>query len=350
LAVISSPIWSLRGKLSALKEPFVKAAPSDSEQSVADFVRRRLGEELYKYAINPLIGGIYAGNPEKLSLRYAFPRLHELEQMHGGLIRGAIAKKKGAKKGDEPKVRKRIVTFKEGIDTLPRLIAAALGTQVHTRTTISSIRQKDEQWQVSWKSEASRSELFDQLILTVPAYALGKLPFGDSLAQRLSSLSTIHYPPVSVLSLGYRREQVKHPLDGFGALVPECEQRKILGVLFPNSIFEGRAPKGAVLLTVFVGGTRNSDLATEDTDALKGIVASDLKAFLGINSAPEFTHHRHWPTAIPQYNIGYGEVLKNIGQIETDHKGLSLLGNYRTGISLTDCIKATQSHSLGALD
>ncbi|MEM7790000.1 MAG: protoporphyrinogen oxidase, partial [Verrucomicrobiota bacterium] len=171
LAVISSPIWSLRGKLSALKEPFVKAAPSDSEQSVADFVRRRLGEELYKYAINPLIGGIYAGNPEKLSLRYAFPRLHELEQMHGGLIRGAIAKKKEAKKGDEPKVRKRIVTFKEGIDTLPRLIAAALGNQVHKRTTISSIRQKDEQWQVSWKSEASRSELFDQLILTVPAYA-----------------------------------------------------------------------------------------------------------------------------------------------------------------------------------
>ena len=337
LSAITNPLWSLGGKLRVLKEPFIAANKADAEESVADFARRRLGNELYQYAINPLVGGIYAGDPEKLSLRYAFPRLYALEREHGGLIRGAVAKMKAAKNAPGPKFRKRIISFKEGLDTLPRKIAEALGHCVHTDSHITSIK-RDNRWRVVWNDQACE---FDQLIVTSPAHSIMRLPFQEDLREDLSSFAeSIDYPPVSVLSLGYNRDQVTHPLDGFGALVPECEQRKILGVLFPSSVFSDRAPDGEVLLTIFVGGERSPEIATDQTEALMEAVRPELQSLLGVNGDPTFVHHKHWSQAIPQYKLGYGEKLAAMNTIEHRHPGLKLAGNYRTGISLTYCLEA----------
>lgn len=336
LSAITTPLWSIAGKLRVLKEPFIPAIAEGSEESVADFVRRRLGNELYEYAINPLVGGIYAGDPKSLSLRYGFPKLYTLEQEHGGLIRGAIAKMKAAKQDAGPKFRKRIISFKDGLDTLPRSIASALGDSVHTGVSIESI-QRGDKWSVTWDG---KDQAFDKVIVTVPAHIVPNLPFTNSLRQELEFLRQIDYPPVSVLSLGYQREQITHPLDGFGALVPECEQRKILGVLFPSSVFEKRAPNGEVLLTVFIGGERNPEIATDDTEALMGIVEPELNALLEVKGSPRFVHHKHWARAIPQYKLGYGATLSAIDALETQHPGLQLAGNYRTGISLTYCLEA----------
>lgn len=331
LQAITTPLWSLGGKLRVLKEPFIAAAPPEPDQSVADFVTRRLGRELYDYAINPLVGGIYAGKPEDLSLRYGFPKLYALEQTHGGLIRGAFAKMKAAKRDPSPSIRKRIVSFKQGIHQLPQLIANALGSSVQTDVSIESIRQIGDTWAVRWNGQA---QAFKRIILTVPAHALAKLPFETAL-----TLPRIEYPPVSVISLGYRDSAIRHPMDGFGALVPARENMNILGALFPSAIFPDRAPAGHQLITVFVGGTRSPQLSTPDTDTLLAHIRPDLNQLLGIDDAPSFIHHKHWPLAIPQYKLGYEKVLRAIDTIEQQHSGLHLAGNYRTGISLTYCLE-----------
>lgn len=337
LSAITTPLWSLAGKLRALKEPFIGPIDTGEEESAADFVRRRLGDELYKYAINPLIGGIYAGNPEALSLRYAFPKLYALEQNHGGMIRGVIAKMCAARKSDAPKFNKRIITFKDGLHELPKLLAEALGDSVQTGISLVSIAQEGSKWAVEWNREKHK---YDEVVLTIPSHSLGKLPFNQYIQSSFKPLEQIDYPPVSVLSLSYKRSDIEHPLDGFGALVPECESRSILGVLFPSSIFKGRAPNNEALLTVFIGGERQPELAVSNTEQVKKTAISELTQLLGISGQPTFYHHQHWPLAIPQYKLGYDKILKQIDAIECTYPGLQLRGNYRDGISLSDCIEA----------
>jgi oxygen-dependent protoporphyrinogen oxidase len=337
ISAMTTPLWSLGGKLRVLKEPFVSAINSEQEESAADFVRRRLGDELYRYAINPLIGGIYAGNPEALSLRYAFPKLYALEQNHGGLIRGGLAKIRAAKKSDAPKVDKRIISFKDGLAELPRLLATALGDVVQTGVSIRSIRKDGDTWRVHADGE---SQTYDSVVLTGPAHSLDQLPLDVDLKAQLRFLEAIDYPPVSVLSLAFKRAEVAHPLDGFGVLVPECEARGVLGVLFPTSLFSGRAPKDEVLLTAFVGGERQPHLAVADTAQVAQTVLPELRDLLGVSGQPTFTHHKHWAKAIPQYKLGYGSLLAQMEAVEKANPGLRLCGNYRDGISLTYCIEA----------
>lgn len=335
-SAITTPLWSLAGKLRVLKEPFIPAITPNEEESAADFVRRRLGDELYRYAINPLIGGIYAGDPERLSLRYAFPKLYALEQDHGGMIRGALAKIRMARNSHVPKVNERIISFKNGLAELPQLLVAALDGAVHTGVSIKSIRNQGERWQIEWEGAP---HTYDEVVLTPPAHALAQLPLEGSVRDALKPLAGIDYPPVSVLSLAFKREDVVHPLDGFGVLVPECEKRRILGALFPSSIFAERAPEGEVLLTVFVGGERQPELAVPDTNALLASALAELEEMLGVSGQPTFVHHRHWPRAIPQYKLGYGSLLEQMDTVEAKFPGLRLAGNYRDGISLSYCIE-----------
>lgn len=337
LSAITTPLWSLSGKLRVLREPFIRPISGDIEESAADFVRRRLGDELYRYAINPLIGGIYAGNPEALSLRYAFPKLYALEQTHGGMIRGAIAKMRAARKAGPPIFKKRILSYQDGLASLTRQLTTALGPCVHTSVAIKKITRDADGWAVTWNGQIRN---YSRLVLTTPAHTLSRLPFDSTLRSKMEVFNEIDYPPVSVLTLAFKRSDVAHPLDGFGMLVPECEQRSILGVLFPSSLFEGRCPEGEVLLSVFVGGERQPHLAQPDTEALTANVLPELEHLLGATGAPTFRHHKHWPRAIPQYKLGYGALLAAMETIEDKYPGLDLAGNYRHGISLNYCMEA----------
>ncbi|MGC6424566.1 MAG: protoporphyrinogen oxidase [Lentimonas sp.] len=343
LSAITTPLWSLGSKLRVLKEAFIKKHESDAEESVADFVKRRFGKELCQYAINPLVGGIYAGDPEQLSMRYGFPKIYALEQNYGGLIKGAIAKLCESKKNKDRSVKKRIISFEDGIRELPQKTAEALGEDTHRNVSIDKIQKADDGWEVTY---GQTTENFERLIVTIPAHRIKELPLSDRVHAQINFLETIDYPPVSVLSLAYKRSDIAHPLDGFGALVPECEGRKILGVLFPSSLFAQRAPDGEVLLTAFVGGERQPELATGDTDALLRMVRVELTQLLGIKGEPTFVHHKHWDKAIPQYKLGYGEVLNQIEEFEKHNEGLQLYGNYRTGISVTNCIEAALNHAI----
>jgi oxygen-dependent protoporphyrinogen oxidase len=247
---------------------------------------------------------------------------------------------RAARRSRVPKVNKRIISFKDGLAELPQLLVAALGESVHTNASISSIRRNKVGWQVDWNG---KKHTYDEVILTTPAHALEKLPLDESVQKALQTLQAIDYSPVSVLTVAFKRGDVAHPLDGFGLLVPECEGRKILGALFPTSLFGGRAPADEVLLTVFVGGERQAELAVPDTNALLASVLPELSELLGLTGTPTFSHHKHWPRAIPQYNLGYGEIIAQMEGIEKKFAGLKLAGNYRDGISLSNCIEAAVS-------
>ena len=340
LSAIATPLWSFSGKLRALKEPFIAPICPKKEESVADFARRRLGHDIYRYGINPLIGGIYAGEPERLSLRYAFPKLYALEQKYGGILRGSIAIMRADRKSCVTKVEKQIISFKNGLAELPQLLVAALGESVHTNLSIKSIQKIGADWRVDWNG---KTHIYDEVLITTPSHALDKLPFDEWLLKSLQPLLAIDYSPVSVLTVAFKHSDVAHPLDGFGMLVPECEGRKILGILFPASLFANRAPAGEVLLTVFVGGERQAELAVPDKDTLLATVLPELKELFGTTGEPTFSHHRHWPHAIPQYNLGYGKMLAQMEAIEKKFAGLKLAGNYRDGISLSQCIEAAVS-------
>jgi len=337
---ITSPLFSWRTKLGLLREPFLRRRVRPADVSLATIVRDHFGPEVLDYAVNPLVAGVYAGDPETLSTKYGFPTLWEAEQSHGSLIRGMIAGLKAKRLRGEPRGA-RIVSFTRGLQTLPVTLGARLPAgSIRLRSAVISLTP-GRPWKVAAHRDGlAASEEFDAVVLALPAAALARLPFAPSGACPLAALDKVDYPPVASLFLGFRREQVAHPLDGFGALVPAVEHRAILGVLFSSTLFPGRAPAGHVALTVYVGGTRQPDLAQLPPEALRPRVLADLRQLLGITGEPVFANATLWPRAIPQYNLGYERVHQAIAAAEAKHAGLFIGGHVRDGISLANCIAA----------
>jgi oxygen-dependent protoporphyrinogen oxidase len=335
-ALLKSPLFSFGAKLRVLSEFLSRRRVRTTDLSLEDFIRAHFGQELVDYGLNPFVTGVYAGNPKKLSARHAFPKLWQTEQTHGSLLRGQLAAAK-ARVGPRPS----IVSFRRGLQVLPDALAARLPAGTLSLTARVEALFPGSPWSVIWHDGMSaRTESFDTVIATLPAPALAALRFGTLGERPLASLDAIEHPPVSSLFLGYRRQQVAHALDGFGLLVPEKENRAVLGILFSSSLFAGRAPDGHVALTVLVGGTRQPDLARLPTDQLLATIQPDLKDFLGITGAPVFTRHTVWPRAIPQYNLGYECHLAAMTDCERAHPNFFLGGQARDGIALPACLAA----------
>ena len=335
LGFAGTPLFSWRAKLGLLGEPWRARGPAGREESVADFVVRRLGREFLDYAINPFVGGVYAGDPVQLSVQHAFPKLHALEQEHGSLIRGALKRRNtsGGPKG-------RIFSFPNGLSELPNALARPLGEAVRLRTTVRVVRRTDHGWEIEGESNgrAFREE-FAAVVCALPADALAALTFeGVPAARQLALLREIQHPPVASVFTGYRRSDVAHALDGFGLLVPQVEHRLILGTLFSSTLFPDRAPAGFVGLTSFVGGMREPELALLDHTELVRIVQAELTRLVGVRAAPVYTHVQSWPRAIPQYTLGYQRYKDAIANVEASARGLFIGGNSRDGISLANCI------------
>jgi protoporphyrinogen/coproporphyrinogen III oxidase len=338
--LVSTPLFSWRTKLRILTEPFSRSPMRVADASLASLVRDHFGQEIVDYAINPIVAGIYAGDPEKLSTRHAFPKLWETAQTHGSLIRGQIAAMRARRaRGEKPVAR--IVSFARGLQTLPASLAAALPSDsIRTGASVIGLSPGQPWKLVSRRDNIETADEFDAVVLATPAAALARLVIGSSGERPLASLEMVEYPPVASLFFGFRREQVAHPLDGFGALVPAVENRSILGVLFSSTLFPGRAPAGHVALTVYVGGTRQPELARMEPEALRGRILADLRELLGIQGDPVFANATVCPQAIPQYNLGYEQFLDTMAQTEARHGGLFIGGHVRDGISLANCIAA----------
>lgn len=334
-----SKLWSVPGKLRLLKEPFI--GRSGKDETIAEFVVRRLGREFLDYAINPFVAGIFAGAPDQLSVRAAFPKLYALEEKYGGLIRGQFAGARERKKrGEVAKDRAQMYSFVKGMQTLPNAIGAALGESVRTSATVDRIEYNNSErnYNIRYTNDGNAEVHQTQsVILALPASAAAKIvqPFDPSLSERIDS---IYYPPVAEVFIGYRTEQVGRALDGFGFLVPEKEHREILGAIWSSTLFEGRAPKGMVAFTVFVGGSRQPDHALRNDAELLMSVKKDLEPLMNVSGEPAYVRVTRWDKAIPQYHIGHLELMNSIEQFEQRQPGMFLSGNYRGGISVGDCI------------
>jgi oxygen-dependent protoporphyrinogen oxidase len=232
-----------------------------------------------------------------------------------------------------------IFSFRRGLQTLPDTLVARLPAGALQLNARIEALLPGSPWSLVWNDgTAARTESFDAVVAALPAYALAQLRFGTLGERPLASLEGIEHPPVASLFLGYRREQVAHPLDGFGVLLPEIERRSILGALFSSTLFPGRSPAGHVALTVLVGGTRQPEIARLPVDKLRATIQPDLRDLLGVNGEPVFQRHAFWPRAIPQYNLGFETHLAAIAAAEQAHPGLFIGGQARDGISLPACI------------
>ena len=355
LAFLKTPLFSTLAKLRLLLEPFISRAPVDREESLAEFVTRRIGPEFLDYAINPFVAGVYAGDPAQLGVQSAFPKLHALEREHGSLIRGAILSARQRKKsGETPKNRAAMLGFQKGLQTFPDALQRALGDSVSTNCGLRSVLLSESGFSVTLES----GEILEAPVLlsTIPAHSFASLPmeFAQPLA---STLDAIIHPPVAMVFMGFDKPPGGIERDGFGFLVPAKEKRQILGCIWSSSVFDGRTPAGGAGLTAFVGGSRQPDLARLDDTGLAALVLDELRALMGITATPSLVAVQKWEKAIPQYQVGYVRTMDAITRFENETPGFFVSGNFRGGISVPDCVKQSramadrisdflQSHSL----
>jgi protoporphyrinogen/coproporphyrinogen III oxidase len=319
-----------------LREPFVPPRRDGKEESVAEFVTRRLNAEILDRMVDALVAGIYAGDPHKLSIQHALPRLARLEEKYGSLIKGQI---KGARErkesGQVARSRAPKFSFDEGLQVLTDTLAAQLGDAVKLNTPVNLLAQEGSVWHVKTpKDEAEHSAV----VYCGTAYRLAELRIAARRPVDFSQFSQIRYTPVVSVVLGFRREDVSHPCVGFGMLIPRVEGFKILGTIFSSALFPNRAPAGHVLLTSYVGGERYPELAGLPREELIQLTCEDLGALLGVKGKPVFVHTALYPKAIPQYNVGYGKFKELMNNIESDARGLFFAGHMRDGIALGDSI------------
>ncbi|HEY3251899.1 MAG TPA: protoporphyrinogen oxidase, partial [Ignavibacteria bacterium] len=262
-AFLKTKLFSTSAKLRLLKEPFIKTKSNELE-TIAEFTGRRLGREFLDYAINPFVAGVFAGNPYDLNVKSAFPKLYELEQKYGSLIGGMIKSRKERKRRkEESKQSAKTFSFKNGLIELVNALYERTKTIFSLNTEVLDLRRIGGSYIITFiKGDHFETESFDSVILSIPAYFSSRLirSFDNKLSE---DLSNIYYPPVTVITTGFKNNQFKSVPDGFGFLVPEKENRKILGSLWNSSIFPGRAPNGYSLLTNFIGGSRHPELASE---------------------------------------------------------------------------------------
>jgi len=340
LGFLTTGLFSSGAKLAVLREPFVPPRRDGVEESIAQFVMRRLGPEFLDRAIDALVAGIYAGDPMKLSVRQAFPKLCQLEEHYGSLIKGQIlGARERRKRGEISKDRAPKFSFDEGLQVLPETLGKLLGEAVQLNSRVKKLIRTRNSWFVDFHKHNNevRAE-HSAVIYCGTAFNLAHLQIEARPPVSLASFSEIRHPPVASVVLGFRRKDVVHPLDGFGMLIPRIEGFKILGTIFSSSLFPNRAPIGHVTLTSYVGGERNPDLASLPDDKLYALVREDLRLLLGVEGEPTFRHCAFYPLAIPQYNLGYRTYRDLMTRIESRVPGFFLAGHYRDGISLGDSI------------
>ncbi|MDD2899074.1 MAG: protoporphyrinogen oxidase [Desulfuromonadaceae bacterium] len=350
LAFLKSGLISWPGKLRLALEPtpFIAAPPVGVDESLAAFGRRRLGKEALDKLIAPMVSGIFAGDPETMSLISCFPRIAELEREYGGLIRAMIML--GKKKKRDQAAGKVVssaagpggvlTSFREGIQYLSDAMAASLGGIVTPGVAVTAVEKAASAAYHVKCSDGNQLDC-DQVIVASPAFAAADMLSGiDSGIARV--LREIPYASMTVICFGYRLEQIEHSLDGFGYLIPKKEGRNTLGTLWDSSMFENRAPKGKALLRSMMGGACFPEYVKLSDDEVVARVRKDLNVTMGIDSAPEFVRVFRHPQAIPQYTVGHNARLQALEGLLKAHPGLILTGNSYRGIGLNDCVAAAE--------
>ncbi len=351
-----SRLISWPGKLRLAMEPFIPGPPAGVDETLASFGRRRLGAEALQKLISPMVSGIFAGDPETMSLNSCFPRIAELEREYGGLVMAMI--RLASKKRKERKEGKVVsgaagpggilTSFRGGIQELTDILAENLGSaSVMGGNAVTKISRGTS---LPYLVHTETGEIgADAVILAAPSYASANIirEFDSGMGDVLDA---IPYATMVVICFGYERERIEHDLSGFGYLIPKEEERNTLGTLWDSSIFENRAPQGNVLLRSMMGGACFPDRINLPDDEVEKRVREDLKLIMGIKEAPSFVRIFRHSKAIPQYTTGHGARLAALDEQCRQHPGLFLTGNSYRGIGLNDCVAAALKTADEAVD
>ncbi len=333
-----TPLWSPWAKIRALAEPFIPSAPPGRDESVAAFVRRRLGSEMLDYAVEPFVAGLFAGDPEHLSMASSFPQLAALERTYGSVVGGLIRSRWGRRSRSPI----RVFSFRGGVGQLPDALSRCLGDRVQTGVRVNAIRHesRDGTPRIAIEAEArgtTQTFVADRLVVATPADVAARLL--QTLSPLLADqLEQIPYAPVGLVHLGIARSACTRLPNGSGCLVPKRERLPLLGSLWSSNVYPERAPEGRVLLTNYVGGVRDSDVLKWSDDELVALVVDSLRSLIGLTGRPEFVRVLRHSRAIPQYLLGHAERVARLDQLLKPLAGVYLAGNYLQGVSVRDCL------------
>jgi oxygen-dependent protoporphyrinogen oxidase len=341
LPLLKSDLFSLSGKLRMGMELFIPKRKSGGDESLSEFVRRRLGQEIVERVAEPLVAGVHAENPDTMSIKSRFPRFVQMEDEYGSLIKGMIAKRRMSINSERNKSKwTMFMTLKNGLDELPLTIVKALKiTEIRTNKEASGISKSGDTYKILFKNGDIIDA--DAIVFATPSYEAGRLLKGlnSSLSEQLD---TIPYVSTATISLAYKKDMISHPMNGFGFLVPRVENRRIMGASWVSRKFSYRAPDDSVLIRCFIGGSRNEGLVSlSDKDMLK-MVREELGDIMGISAEPILTRVYRWEKAMPQYTIGHDERVSKIEDGISKYPDIFVTGSAYRGGGISECIKNAQ--------
>ena len=342
-AFFASEILSWKGKTRVANERFLPPAPSQNDESLADFVRRRFGNEALKRIAQPMFAGIYAADPEKLSIRATQPHFLELEQKYGSVILGleesqSKIQNPTSKIGSGARYNL-FLSFQDGMQTLIEALASKIVKDcfhLSARAQTLSFDETQRLWQI--KLENGDEITADAICLALPAFAIAEL-----LQKQFHALSDefrqIEYASTATLNLAFKSEQILHALDGFGFVVPFVEKRTLMACTFSSVKFAGRAPENHVLLRAFVGGALQPEMFALDDEAMIAGVLQDLRELVGLTGKPIFTHIARWARSMPQYAVGHLEKIEKIKNLMAEIPSLAIATTAIDGVGIPDSIR-----------
>jgi len=338
--LLKSDLFSLAGKLRMGMELFIPKRKSGGDESLSEFVRRRLGQEIVERVAEPLVAGVHAENPDAMSIKSRFPRFVQMEEEYGSLIKGMLAKRKIMLNSESGKPKwTMFMTLKNGLDELPLTIVKALKmTTIITNKEVSEIN-KVSGYKIYLKNRDTIDA--DVVIFATPSYETGRLLRGlnSSISDQLD---TIPYVSTATISLAYKKDSILHPMNGFGFLVPRVENRRIMGASWVSRKFSYRTPDDSILIRCFIGGSRNEELVfLDDKDMLK-MIREELRDVMGISAEPILTRIYRWEKAMPQYIIGHDERVSRIEQSISKYPDMFVTGSAYRGGGISECIKNAQ--------
>lgn len=335
----SSRLLSLGGRLRVIGEIFSGRA-TNPDETLEEFGSRHLGKEAFEKLIDPMASGVFAGDARVMSVKSCFPRIREVEDEYGSLIRGLIKLQKAARRAGKkdtpgPGPGGVLTSFEYGMSAMTDALASRLGSRVRVNCPVQGIGREGGRFVVAL--EGGVEERFDCLVLACPAYVQAAV-LADLAPGLSGDIGGIAYPSLAVVCMGYEEDKVGSRMDGFGFLVPSREKRNILGTVSDSNVFPNRAPEGHALLRTMVGGARAPELAQLPDEKLLDVVRSNLEDIMGVTADPVFARIYRHERAIPQYLVGHSDRLQSIENQLKDFPGLVLTGNAYRGVSLNDCV------------
>jgi len=355
-SILTTPVLSPRGRARVLWERWVAARPAAGgvDESLESFAVRRLGREAFDRLVQPLAAGIWTADPARLSMAAACGEFLAMERESGSLWAGE-RKRTRAQAGVPAAAGARygqFVTLASGMEALPRRLAADLqarGVRFLTGTVTSLGRGSDGRWRVAGDGVDDDAAVADAVVIATPAHvATGLVRSVD--ASLAAELAAIDYAGSSIVSLGFAREQVAHPLDAAGMVVPRIAGRRILAVSFSSSKFPGRAPAGCILMRVFVGGALDPEAMQLPDAALVELAAAEVRDLLGVRGEPKLVRVERWGHAMPQYHVGHMDRVARIAAATGRHGGLALAGAAYEGVGIPQVIASGQKAARLAID